>query len=167
MYERRTEIMQNVFLTYLPASKFKTSVLSAHLVTPLSKETASANALLPAVLRRGTMRCPDMESLSAALDTLYGAQIDYTVRKKGERQCIGFVASVIDDAFAPAGEKLLEPVADLLGELFLDPVTRNGRFLAEYVDSEKQNLIDAGLEADTLSFLYICADFYDQLCIFS
>lgn len=143
MYERRTEIMQNVFLTYLPASKFKTSVLSAHLVTPLSKETASANALLPAVLRRGTMRCPDMESLSAALDTLYGAQIDYTVRKKGERQCIGFVASVIDDAFAPAGEKLLEPVSDLLGELFLDPVTRNGRFLAEYVDSEKANLIDA------------------------
>lgn len=143
MYQYRKEIMQNVFLTYLPASKFKTSVLSAHLVMPLQKETASANALLPAVLRRGTMRCPDMESLSAALDTLYGAQIDYTVRKKGERQCVGFVASVIDDAFAPAGEKLLEPVADLLGELFLDPVTRNGHFLPEYVDSEKQNLIDA------------------------
>ena len=131
MYEHRKEIMQNVFLTYLPASKFKTSVLSAHLVTPLSRENASANALLPAVLRRGTMRCPDMERLSAALDTLYGAQIDYTVRKKGERQCVGFVASVIYDAFAPAGEKLL------------DPVTRNGHFLAEYVDSEKQNLIDA------------------------
>ena len=121
MYDQRKEIMQNVFLTYLPADKFKTSVLSAHL------------ALLPAVLRRGTMRCPDMESLSAALDTLYGAQIDYTVRKKGERQCVGFVASVIDDAFAPAGEKLLEPVADLLGELFLDPVTRGGHFLPEYV----------------------------------
>ena len=143
MYNQRTEIMQNVFLTYLPASKFKTSVLSVHLVTPLSKETASANALLPAVLRRGTMRCPDMESLSAALDTLYGAQIDYTVRKKGERQCVGFVASVIDDAFAPRGEKLLEPVADLLGELFLDPVTKGGHFLAEHVESEKQNLIDA------------------------
>lgn len=143
MYQYRKELMQNVFLTYLPAGKFKTSVLSAHLVMPLQKETASANALLPAVLRRGTMRCPDMESLSAALDTLYGAQIDYTIRKKGERQCVGFVASVIDDAFAPAGEKLLEPVADLLGELFLDPVTRNGHFLAEYVDSEKQNLIDA------------------------
>ena len=107
MYQHRKEIMQNVFLTYLPAGKFKTSVLSAHLVTPLQKETAAANALLPAVLRRGTMRCPDMESLSAALDTLYGAQIDYTVRKKGERQCVGFVASVIDDAFAPAGEMLL------------------------------------------------------------
>ena len=143
MFDNRREIMQDVFLTYLPAQRFKTSRMTVQLIAPLQRETAAANALRPAVLRRGTVRCPDMESLSAALDTLYGAQIDYTVRKKGERQCIGFVASVIDDAFAPTGEKLLEPVADLLGELFLDPVTRNGRFLAEYVESEKQNLIDA------------------------
>ena len=143
MYENRKEIMQDVFLTYLPAQKFKTCLLSAHLVAPLRQETASYNALLPAVLRRGTMRCPDMESLSAAMDTLYGASIDYTVRKKGERQCIGFVANCIDDAYAPGGEKLLEGVARLLGELFLDPVTRNGRFLPEYVESEKQNLTDA------------------------
>ena len=143
MYENRKEIMQDVFLTYLPAQKFKTCLLSAHLVAPLRQETASYNALLPAVLRRGTVRCPDMESLSAAMDTLYGASIDYTVRKKGERQCIGFVANCIDDAYAPGGEKLLEGVARLLGELFLDPVTRNGRFLPEYVESEKQNLTDA------------------------
>ena len=143
MYENRKEIMQDVFLTYLPAKKFKTSLISVHLVTPLTRETASYNALLPAVLRRGTVRCPDMESLSAALDTLYGADIDYTVRKKGERQCVGFVANCIDDAYAPNGEKLLESVAGLLGELLLDPVTRNGRFLPEYVESEKKNLIDA------------------------
>lgn len=150
MYENRKEIMQNVFLTYLPAKKFKTCLLSAHFITPLGRETASYNALLPAVLRRGTMRYPDMESLSAAMDTLYGASIDYTVRKKGERQCMGFVANCIDDAYAPGGEKLLEGVAELLGELILDPVTRNGRFLAEYVESEKQNLIDAirGLKND-------------------
>lgn len=143
MEYKRKEIMQDVFLTYLPAKKFKTSYLSAHFITPLRAETASLNALLPAVLHRGTVRCPDMERLSAAMDRLYGAQIDYTVRKKGERQCVGFVASVIDDAFAPRGERLLEPTAALLGELLLDPVTRGGRFLSEYVDSEKTNLIDA------------------------
>ena len=143
MYENRREIMQDVFLTYLPANKFKTSRLTLNLVTGLRRETASANALLPAVLRRGTMRCPDMESLSAALDTLYGATVDYTVRKKGERQCVGFAAGFIDDAFTPHGEKLLEPVAAVLGELLLNPVTRGGRFLSEYVDSEKANLIDA------------------------
>ena len=139
----RTKLADGVYLTYLPARKFKTSLLSAQFVTPLAEETASAYALLPAVLRRGTVTYPDMGALSARLDKLYGARIDYTVRKKGESQCVGFVASFIDDSFAPGGEKLLEPVADLLGELFLDPVTRNGRFLAEYVESEKQNLIDA------------------------
>ena len=143
MLQCRKEISRQVYLTYLPANKFKTCLLSAYLVTPLTRETASYNALLPAVLRRGTVRCPDMESLSAALDTLYGATIDYAVRKKGERQCVGFVCSAIDDAFAPGGEKLLEPLCQLLGELFLDPVTRNGRFLPDYVESEKQNLIDA------------------------
>ena len=143
MFENRREIMQDVFLTYLPARKFKTSRLTLNLVTGLDRATASANALLPAVLSRGTMRHPDMESLSAAMDTLYGATVDSVVRKKGERQCIGFAAGFIDDAFTPHGEKLLEPVAELMGEMLLEPVTRNGSFLAEYVDSEKANLIDA------------------------
>ena len=143
MIPNRKEIMPDVYLTYLPADRFKTCLLSAHLITGLDASTASLNALLPAVLRRGTVRCPDMESLSAALDTLYGATIDYTLRKKGERQCIGFTANCIDDAYAPGGEKLLEPLAQLLGELFLDPVTKGGRFRSEYVESEKKNLIDA------------------------
>ena len=143
MFENRREIMQDVFLTYLPAQHFKTSRLTLNLVTGLDRASASANALLPAVLRRGTVRCPDMESLSAALDTLYGANIDYTVRKKGERQCGGVAAGFIDDGFTPHGEKLLEPVAQQLGELLLEPVTRDGCFLSEYVDSEKANLIDA------------------------
>ena len=150
MFENRREIMQDVFLTYLPAQRFKTSRLTLQLITPLRRDTAAANALLPAVLRRGTVRCPDMESLSAALDTLYGANIDYTVRKKGERQCVGFAAGFIDDAFTPHGEKLLEPVSAMLGELLLDPVTHGGRFLSSYVESEKANLIDAirGLKND-------------------
>ena len=114
--QNRSELLPGVYLTHLPAQKFKTGLMSAHLVTPLCRETASLNALLPAVLHRGTTRYPDMESLSAALDTLYGAQIDYTVRKKGERQCIGFVASFIDDRYTPDGQQLLEPVADLLGD---------------------------------------------------
>ena len=150
MFDNRREIMQDVFLTYLPAQRFKTSRMTVQLIAPLKRETAAANALLPAVLRRGTVRCPDMESLSAALDTLYGANIDYTVRKKGERQCVGFAAGFIDDAFTPHGEKLLEPVSAMLGELLLDPVTHGGRFLSSYVESEKANLIDAirGLKND-------------------
>ena len=104
MEKTRREIMDRVYLTYLPAKKFKTGCLSAQFITPLRRETASCGALLPLVLQRGTMRCPDIQQLSAAMDQLYGAQINPTIRKRAECQCIGFVASVMDDSFAP-GEK--------------------------------------------------------------
>ena len=111
MEATRIRLAEGVHLTYLPARKFKTSLLSAQFVTPLRRETAGANALLAAVLRRGTVSCPDMGALSAKMDNLYDASIDYTVRKKGENQCVGFVASFIDDRYAPDGERLLEPAA--------------------------------------------------------
>ena len=96
MEATRIRLAEGVHLTYLPARKFKTSLLSAQFVTPLRWETAGANALLAAVLRRGTVSCPDMGALSRKMDDLYDASIDYTVRKKGENQCVGFVASFID-----------------------------------------------------------------------
>ena len=134
----RLEIAPEVNLDYVRSDKFKTGTLSVQLITPINEKTASFGALLPSVLRRGTMSHPDMRSLSTALDLLYGSSIGCTVRKKGENQCIGFAASFIDEEFVPGGEKLLEPMCDLLGELLLDPVTRNGRFLNDYVESEKQ-----------------------------
>ena len=143
MEATRIRLAEGVHLTYLPARKFKTSLLSAQFVTPLRRETAGANALLAAVLRRGTVSCPDMGTLSAKMDNLYDASIDYTVRKKGENQCVGFVASFIDDRYAPDGERLLEPAAALLGELVCDPVTYHGRFVPEYFESEKTNLLEA------------------------
>ena len=143
MERTRIQLADGVYLTYLPARKFKTSLLSAQFVTPLQQETASAYALLPAILRRGTVRYPDLGALSARLDRLYGASVDYTVRKQGENQCVGFVASFIDDSYIPGGEQLLEPVAELLGELLCDPVTERGRFVPSYFESEKTNLLDA------------------------
>ena len=80
----RIRLAEGVYLNYLPDRKFKTSLLSAQFVTPLRRETVSGNALLPAILRRGTVRYPDLGALAARLDNLYGARIDYTIRKKGE-----------------------------------------------------------------------------------
>ena len=46
----RKELAEGVFLTYVPAAKFKTGVLGAQLITPLEESTVAAGALLPAVL---------------------------------------------------------------------------------------------------------------------
>ena len=50
MFENRREIMQDVFLTYLPAKHFKTSRLTLNLIAPLRQSTASANGLSPITL---------------------------------------------------------------------------------------------------------------------
>lgn len=138
----RRELFPGVWLRAVHTNKFKSSYLSVTLLAPLKKETAGANALIPEVLRRGTAVHPDMESLSAALDELYGGAIEPVVRKKGETQCVGFVASFLDDAYALKGEKILEPAADLLCELLLKPYTQDGYFCPDYTAGEKANLID-------------------------
>jgi len=138
----RRELFPGVWLRAIHTNKFKSSYLSVSLLCPLERETASANALLPSVLRRGTAVHPDMESLSAALDELYGGAVEPVVRKKGETQCIGFAASFLDDAYALEGERILEPAAALLGELLLSPYTQDGAFCPDYTAGERQNLID-------------------------
>ena len=69
----RLEIAPEVNLDYVRSDKFKTGTLSVQLITPINEKTASFGALLPSVLRRGTMSHPDMRSLSTALDLLYGS----------------------------------------------------------------------------------------------
>ena len=69
----RLEIMPGVWLSALRTDKFKTGCLSVTLLTQLDKDTASMNALIPFVLRRGTVTSPDMDALSARLDGMYGA----------------------------------------------------------------------------------------------
>ena len=80
----RQQLMHGVHLTYLQDRKFKTGYMSAQFMMPVTAETVGLNALLAAVLRRGTARYPDMVSLSAALDQLYGARVDYSLQRKGE-----------------------------------------------------------------------------------
>ena len=131
-----------VRLTAVHTTKFKSSVLAVRLLMPLSAETAGLGALVPAVLRRGTAEHPDMESLSAALDELYGGSLEPSVRKRGETHSVGFSASFLDDAYALEGEAILEPAAALLAEVLLRPYTRDGVFCPDYTRQEKDNLID-------------------------
>ncbi len=138
----RQMLMENVYLTYIPSEKFKTSFFSAQMAVPLRAETAGLNALMVNVLSRGTARCPDMAAIGRELDMLYGARLEPTVRKKGENQLFGFVASCVDDRFLPAGERLLEPVTDLLGDMYCRPAAGGGRLREDYADSERENLAD-------------------------
>ena len=139
----RAELMPGVWLSHLKSDKFKTACLSLNLLTQLTRESAALNALIPYVLRRGTMRYRDLEALSARMDELYGVAIEPVVRRVGEIQCLGFYASIPEGDFLPGGQDVLRPACELLGQLLLDPATRGGLLPQPIVESEKEKLSDA------------------------
>ena len=139
----RVELLPGVWLNHLRSDKFKTACLSVNLLTQLTRETASMNALIPFVLRRGSARYGDMEAISARLDELYGTAVEPVVRRIGEIQCLGFYASIPEREFLPGKEDVLRPACELLGELLLNPATRGGLLLPQYVDSEREKMLDA------------------------
>ena len=135
-------IMPNVYLSCIRTNKFKTSCLSINLLAPLHRESASKNALIPNVLRRGTATLPDMAAIFTTLDSLYGAKISPIVRKKGEIQVIGLFANFADEAFIFENEGILERISALMGEMLLMPNTHGGLLRREYVESERDKLLE-------------------------
>ncbi len=137
------ELLPQVTLTAVCTNKFKSSCIAVSLFAPMDRETVTANALLPSVLRRGCQQYPDNQSISAALDELYGGSLEGIVRQHGEVQSISLIGSFLDDSFSLDSSPILEPAARLLGQLLLQPVTENGVFRADYVAGEGKNLADA------------------------
>ncbi len=142
MRQHWKRLADGVELAVSQTNKFKTGLLGVTLTIPLSADTATAGALIPEVLGRGSGRYPDMEKISAAADALYGASLGPAVRQRGESQCVSFLCSFIDDRYALDGSAVLEPAAELMGEVLLNPARRDGVFRRDYVESEGANLAD-------------------------
>ena len=134
-------IAPGIRLRCIPDSRFKQGCLSLQLVRPMCRQEASLNALLPAVLLRGCRQYPDLRAITLRLDDLYGASTGTLVRRAGDYQTTGFYCGFMEDRFAMDGDAILAPMLDFLRQLLLEPVTEDGAFRADYVESEKKNLI--------------------------
>ncbi len=102
MKYRREEIMPGVFLSAVNTDRFKTAVMGAVLLSQLEREHAYMDALLPSVLRRGTVKSPDMPALTRRLEMLYGAAVVPVIQTVGEVRCSGFSAPSPRAGFYPA-----------------------------------------------------------------
>ena len=140
-------ISPGVTLRFVRDSRFKQGCLSFQLVRPMRKEEAAQNAILPAVLLRGTRKSPDLRAVTQRLDELYGAAVSPLVRRVGDYQTTGLNCGFMDDRFALPGDRVLEPMLDFLRELLLESPLENGHFLSDVVESEKKNLIST-IESD-------------------
>lgn len=142
-YFRRKRIGNGVCFSSVQDTKFKHNSITINLIVPLDEQTASANALVPFLLRKGSAICPDFTKLEQQLCDLYGAELDAEIGKYWEYQLLSVSISSIDDRFAlEKGEDVSGRCAKLLGEILLCPNLVDGLFPQNDFELEKQYLVD-------------------------
>lgn len=123
--------------------KYKTEYLTLFFSLPLTAENSACASLTARVLQRGSRSFPTMKELSCALDENYACSVGAGAFKCGEREIFSINLVNIKDRYALSGEKIFDRGVEILLDLFFNPLVENGAFLAEYVEGEKQNLIDS------------------------
>ena len=117
----RKEIGKGAFMNWVTEPKFKHNRMTLCLVTPLEKEKATVNALVPFVLRKGCKSCPDFTALNKKLAEMYGAILEADVGKHGNKQIIEITLLTADDKYAIGGESMTETAAKLLWDIVVEP----------------------------------------------
>ena len=161
---RTTELFPGITLHHFADDRFKQSCLSIQMVGCAARETSAMNALIPAVLLRGCKQAPDIRSITQKLDDLYGASIGALARRVGDYHAPGLYCNFIGDRYTLDGEGLLAPMAEFLRSILLEPLTENGGFRKDFVDSEKKNLISSIQSQLNNKRAYAAAQLMKDLC---
>ena len=127
----RKEIGKGAFLNSVTEPKFKHNRITLCLVTPLEREKATVNALVPFVLRKGCRSCPDFTALNKKLAEMYGAILEADVGKHKNKQIIEITLLMADDKYAIGGEKMTETAANLLWDIVFEPNLDENGFFSE------------------------------------
>lgn len=141
MEYKKTEIKKGINLHTIQTDKFKTNLIAIMLTTKLNKENVTKNALIPAILRRGTKELSTQEEINKKLEEMYGASLDCGLDKTGDNQVLKFYIETVNDTFLPQNaENILKTSLEMICEFVFDPYLENDSFKKEYVEQEKENL---------------------------
>ena len=138
----RQKIAEGVFFNAIKETKFKSNLISVRFIVPLRESTAAKNALLFPVLLRGSKHFPDIGAIRREEESVYDTDISDGVYKRGDAQILEMRIRVLDNRFSIDGMDITARAVHLLSDVLFAPVMENGVFLADYVESEKQMLMD-------------------------
>ncbi len=140
MKDEKKELKNGITLHTINSNKFKTNLLAIFLTTKLNRENVTKNALIPAVLRRGSRNMQTQEEISKQMEEMYGASFDCGLDKTGDNQVLKFYIETINDNFLPQKENLLKKGLQKLIEIVFNPYLENSIFKKQYVEQEKNNM---------------------------
>ncbi len=137
---QKNQIKEGINLHVIQTEKFKTNLISIFLTLPLTRENITKEALISAVLRRGSKNFNTSEKMSIALEEMYGAAFDCGIEKIGDTHVLKFYLETINEEFLPEKEDILKMAINMLCDIVFNPLTINNAFKEEYVEMEKSNL---------------------------
>lgn len=141
MEYKQIEIKKGIKLHTIKTEKFKTNLIAIMLTTKLNRENVTKNALIPAVLRRGTKNLTTQEEINKKLEEMYGASLNCGLDKTGDNQVLKFYIETVNDEFLPQeAENMLKISLEKIFEFVFNPYLENGCFKKEYVEQEKENI---------------------------
>lgn len=133
-------IKEGIKLHKIETNKFKTNLIAVFLTTPLTRENATKDALITAILRRGSKNLPSQNEISKKLEEMYGGEFDCGIEKTGDNHVIKFYLETLNDEFLPEKEELLKKSMNILFDIIFNPYVENEGFKEEYFQGEKENL---------------------------
>lgn len=133
-------LKENIKLHLIETPNFKTNLIAVFFSLPIERESVTKNALIPAVLKRGTQNLKTQEEINIALENMYGAILNCGVEKIGDNQIIKAYLETVNDNFLPKQENLMEKSINLLLDIMFNPLVEEDKFNEQYVESEKQTI---------------------------
>lgn len=141
MEHNEIDIKNGIKLHKIQTDKFKTNLIAVMLTTKLERESVTKNALIPAILRRGTAKLNTQEEINKKLEEMYGASFDCGLDKTGDNQVLKFYIETVNDEFLPQdAENMLKTSLENIFDIVLNPYLESNCFKKEYVEQEKENL---------------------------
>lgn len=132
--------MEGIKIHKIETNQFKTNLYAVFLATPLKRKNVTKDALIAAVLRRGTKNIISQDKISKELEEMYGASFDCGIEKTGDNHIIKFYLEALNEEFLPEKEELTQKCINILLDIVTNPFVENNGFKQEYVDGEKENL---------------------------
>lgn len=141
MEYKQIELKKGIKLHTINTNQFKTNLISIFITTKLNRENVTKNAVISAILRRGSKTMPSQEEISKQMEGMYGASFDCGLDKTGDNQVLKFYLETVNDNFLPQkGEDMLKTSMEKLLEIVFNPYIENESFKPEYVEQEKNNI---------------------------
>ena len=138
---KQTELKKGIKLHTISTDKFKTNLIAIFMTTKLTRENVTKNAVISALLRRGSKNMPSQEEISKQMEEMYGASFDCGLDKTGDNQVLKFYLETVNDNFLPEkGEDILKNSLEKLLEIVFNPYLEEETFKPEYVEQEKNNI---------------------------